>query len=274
MNLDSDLYGADIIPFPSVKQFFHETLPRLGRASDGENEVVLDAGCGPGGTTVQLILPLMPKLKVLYAVDVLDNMIELAKRRNVHPKIQYSVANIEDWSTVKHWKGQITKLVSVYCFQWLKDQRKGFQNVYNLLKSGGEAAIVFVLDSPYATTLLEMQNNPKWNSYLKDIDTYTTTFDGRFNASYFNKLLKEIGFEILYCKGDMKNDVFISEKQYRNYFTSICVLMPRIPMDRMEEFKNEFFTTFDRHNGRNEKELPVHRGRIMEVVVRKPDNNV
>ncbi|GFR33387.1 jhamt [Trichonephila clavata] len=97
MNLDSELYGVNPIPFLSVRKFFGETLPRIGWSKDDEDDVVLDAGCGPGGTTVHYILPLMPKLKRLYAFDVLSDMIELAQKRNFHPKVRYSVANIEDW---------------------------------------------------------------------------------------------------------------------------------------------------------------------------------
>ncbi|GFY70521.1 hypothetical protein TNIN_188941 [Trichonephila inaurata madagascariensis] len=202
-------------------------------------------------------------------------MVELAQRRNFHPKIRYSVANIEDWSTIKHWKGQITKMVSVYCFHWLTDQRKGFQNVYHLLNPGGQAAILIVTGTPLASAVSEMQNNPKWNNFLKGIDTYIKGYNhSKFNTSFYSKILGEIGFEILHCKREVKNDVFVSEKQYRDFFTSICVSTSHIPVDRKKEFLNEFFETLDRHNGRNVNELPVHRGRIMELVIRKPVNKI
>ncbi|GFQ65846.1 jhamt [Trichonephila clavata] len=178
-------------------------------------------------------------------------------------------------STVKQWKSQITKLVSVYCFHYLKDQRKGFKNVYHLLKPGGQAVILIVTGTPFASAVSEMQNNPKWFSFLKDIDTYTTGYNpSKFNTSFYNKILKEIGFEILYCKREVKNDVFDSEKQYRDFFTSICVPSSHIHVDRKEEFLKEFFETLDRHNGRNKNELPLHRGRIIELVIKKPINKI
>ncbi|GFU28727.1 hypothetical protein NPIL_369241 [Nephila pilipes] len=273
MNLNSDLYSIKPIPFPSVKRFFKETLPQLGWNKNDENEVGFDAGCGPGGTTVEWILPLLPKLKILYAVDILSNMIELAQKQNFHPKIEYSVANMEDWSTIKHWKGQITKLVSVYSLQWLKDQRQGFQNVYQLLKAGGEAAILYVMESPLFPTLVEMQNKPKWNKFFKGIDLHISdAYHKKFNASYYKEILKEIGFDILYCKEEMTDDVFISEKQYKDFFTSICVLKSHVPENMEEEFEEEFFEAMDKYNGRNANESPVHRGKILELLIRKPDN--
>ncbi|GFY44416.1 juvenile hormone acid O-methyltransferase, partial [Trichonephila inaurata madagascariensis] len=117
--------------------------------------------------TYQLVLPLFPDVKKILAVDLVPVAIEFAKKHNYHPLIEYNVANLEDWSTLKHWEGEITKLVSVYCINWVKDQQNAFRNIFKLLKKGVEAAIVFAVESRFYDAILEVQNNPKWSSFLK-----------------------------------------------------------------------------------------------------------
>ncbi|GIY33702.1 juvenile hormone acid O-methyltransferase [Caerostris darwini] len=96
MNLDPELYSIRAKPLDSIKAHFTKTLPQLGWGKSGA-EVVLDIGCGPGGITMQLVLPLFPHLKKIFAFDSLPNMIEFAKTNIFHPKIDYSVGDIEEW---------------------------------------------------------------------------------------------------------------------------------------------------------------------------------
>ncbi|GIY65705.1 juvenile hormone acid O-methyltransferase [Caerostris extrusa] len=287
MTLDAELYNTRPIPFDNVKLFFKDTLPQLGFGKSNEKEIVFDVGCGPGGSTYQLVLPLFrfleklfaidmlpnmiemarkhnshPKyrgtewltflaasaeealspfpyrdnphaiskccidvthlslprgqvylfrfLEKLFAVDMLPNMIEMARKHNSHPNIEYRVANIEDWSTVKEWEDQITKVVSIYCFHWLKDIRKGFYNMHRLLKTDGEAAICF---------------------------DYT-----------------------LY--GDLRTEDPVSFLRLQDFFASISTVKSHIPVDKREEFKNELFDEMMKLEGRDQNGSPLHRGRI------------
>ncbi|GIY47839.1 juvenile hormone acid O-methyltransferase [Caerostris extrusa] len=219
MNLDPELYGTKIIPFVNVKGFLQEMLSQLEFSRDYEKEVVLDVGCGTGGTTFHLVLPLFPRLENLYAIDALPKMIHNAEMCNSHPLIEYSVADIEKWPTVKNWRGQITKLVSIYCLQWLKDTKKGFQNIYQLLKPGGKAAICFPMQSIFYEAMKEMENNSKWRSYFKDVGEYIS--DAHLNkrtSSYYEKMVKEVGFEIVYLNEELANDAFSSDKSFTKVF--------------------------------------------------------
>ncbi|GFY18759.1 methyltransf_25 domain-containing protein [Trichonephila clavipes] len=100
MNLEPNLYSNERIPLESVKSFLSRTLPQLEwNQSSNKEDVVLDAGCGPGGTTYQLVLPLFSNVKKILAVDLLPAAIDFAKNHNSHPLIEYSVANLEDCYT-------------------------------------------------------------------------------------------------------------------------------------------------------------------------------
>ncbi|GIY07449.1 juvenile hormone acid O-methyltransferase [Caerostris extrusa] len=245
MTLDAELYNTLPIPVDNVKLFFKNTLPELGFGKNNEKEIVLDVGCGPGGSTYHLVLPLFRCLK-LFAVDMLPNMIEMARKHNSHHKIEYRVANIEDWSTVKEWEDQITKVVSIYCFHWLTDIRKGFYNVHRLLKTDGEAAICFGVNSYIPYDQFKICSSP-----------------------YYIGMLEEIGFEILYCKEEVKYETFSSDEEYKNFFASISTVKSHIPVDQREEFKNELFDEMLKLEGRHKNGLPRHRGRFLELVIKK-----
>ncbi|GIY15788.1 juvenile hormone acid O-methyltransferase [Caerostris darwini] len=266
MNLDPELYGTKIIPFVNVKTFLQETLPQLEFSRDYEEEVVLDAGCGTGGTTFHLVLPLFPQLENLYAIDALPNMIHNAEICNSHPMIEYSVADIEKWPTVKKWECQITKLVSIYCLQWLKDAKKGFRNIYRLLKPGGKAAICFPTQSIFYEAMKEMENNSKWRSYYKEVGEYISDAHlNKRNDSYYEQMVKEIGFEIVYLNEVSANDAFSSDEAYKNFFSSICVVLPHVPVNKKEEFKNELFEEMIKLGGRANDGLPIHKSTVIHL---------
>lgn len=270
LDLSSELYYKKHNPFDSVKVFFAEVLVQLDWNKSEEMEVVMDVGCGPGRTTTEQILPLFPKLEKIYGIDLLPNMIDIAKKQNFHPKIEYSVASVEDWSTIKHWKDQITKVISIHCFHWVKNKQTAFQNVYHLLKPGGQAAFFFVLEATFYTTVLILKESPKWKDLFIGVDDcIPDSHHHKYDASYYKTMLESMGFEVLHCKKDVKIDVFSSDENIKNFFTSLCVLKPFVPLDRLEDFQNDLFEELLRHNGRNSDGLPYHDGKILELVVRK-----
>ncbi|GIY33692.1 juvenile hormone acid O-methyltransferase [Caerostris darwini] len=213
MNFDSELYSPQCIPVESSKRFVKKILPELGWDKNIEDEVVMDVGCGAGGTTAKLIFPLFTHSKKIFAVDFLPGMIDLAKRENSHPLIEYSVANIGDWSTVKQWEDQITKLVSIHCFEWVKDQKKCFQNVFKLLKKDGQAALCFVLQSSFYDSVLEIEKNAKWRKFFEGIDNYVSeSHYKKYDYFYYKQILEDIGFDIVYCREEVKMMYFLLTK--------------------------------------------------------------
>ncbi|GBM45412.1 Juvenile hormone acid O-methyltransferase [Araneus ventricosus] len=270
--LDPELYSGKPLPLDSVKYFISEKLHQLGWGQTKEKEVVLDVGCGPGGTTLQLILPLFPQAKKILAIDMLPNMIEFARIHNCHPLIEYNVANIDNWSTVEQWEGQISKLTAIHCVQWLKDKRRGFQNMFKLLEPRGEMAFCFVMESPVYASILALESNPKWSKFFKDVDNFVSDDHiNKYESSRYIKMLEEIGFDILYFGDDVKTDPFPSDEEFRNFFASVCALTTHVPSHQREEFKDHLFQEILKQMGRDSSGRPVHRAKIIEGVARKRD---
>ncbi|GFU23595.1 methyltransf_25 domain-containing protein [Nephila pilipes] len=203
MYLDADLYDRRQ-PLDSVIYFLTVTLKEL-KWNDGRKNVVMDVGCGPGNTTIEWILPLFSNLEKLIALDSLPSMIEIATAKNCHPKVEYYIADFNDRSAVERWKGEITKLISVNCFHWLKDQEKCFQLVYDLLQPGGEAACYFLLESYFYDAMIQIKSDPKWKDHLEDVDMcIPESHFNKYDSSHYRKMVENIGFEVVLCQSEIK----------------------------------------------------------------------
>ncbi|GIY69901.1 hypothetical protein CEXT_537381 [Caerostris extrusa] len=82
LDLNSELYYQWHEPFESVLHFFKNTLLQVGWGQGHQKRIAMDVGCGPGGTTTQLVLPLFPRLEKVIAVDLLPHMIDIARKHH------------------------------------------------------------------------------------------------------------------------------------------------------------------------------------------------
>jgi trans-aconitate 2-methyltransferase len=110
-----------------ITELGHEVLERTELRGD---EVVLDAGCGPGDLTAQLAAR-VPEGRV-YAVDGSPRMVQLAHER------------LGDGATV--WVGDLLELevpepvdlvFSAATFHWIADHERLFERLHAALKPGG-----------------------------------------------------------------------------------------------------------------------------------------
>ncbi|KAG8182115.1 hypothetical protein JTE90_002610 [Oedothorax gibbosus] len=245
--MDPSLYNTLEKPTTSVGQFFSGPVSKTFSNMDTQDQVVMDMGCGPGNITTKSIVPLFPNLKKVLAVDILPNMIEFAKKNNSHPKVDYSVGDISQWSSVEKWGGEISNFFSIQVFHWLKDQKEGFRHVHQLLKPGGYAVFFFVLQSTFFDMCSEIESKSKWSEYLKDVNSSVPmSHTENYQPEYYADMVTEIGFKIEYYNGDMKTDVFASDSLYRDLF-----LIAHLKRNR-------------RING-----LPTQEGRMLELIARK-----
>ncbi|XP_055945933.1 juvenile hormone acid O-methyltransferase-like [Argiope bruennichi] len=235
------------------------------------NKVVMDVGCGPGNTSCSWFLMLFPAVKGLIGIDVQEEMIGLAKILNPHPKIEFMVADITDETSVECWEGTLNKVISTWCFQFIKDQQIAFRNIYNLLRPGGEAAILFEINSSYHVCYEEIMKSPKWNTIFESVAAeYPEICTQNVNAAHYKQLLTEMGFKVVMCTKKQKSFTFSSDDDCIGYALSMFAWHKKVPDERMEEFRSDLLQEFSKYGGRESNgRITIHYS-LMNILVKKP----
>lgn len=109
---------------------------------------VLDLGCGYGPTSVKLM---EMGAKSVFGVDVSKNMIELARKTNNAPGVEYQVLAAQDIGQC----GKTFDLVfSSLMLHYIEDLAKLFEDINGVLEDGGE--LVFSMEHPIVTATKDL----------------------------------------------------------------------------------------------------------------------
>ncbi|GIY31350.1 juvenile hormone acid O-methyltransferase [Caerostris darwini] len=234
------------------------------------NKVIMDVGCGPGNTSSAWFMTLYPAIRRLVGVDISEGMIHLAKILNPHPKIEFMVADISDESTLECWERNFNKVISTWCFHFIKDQNAAFRNIYNLLRPGGEAAVLFEVSSPYHACYEHIIRSPKWNHLFKNLmDEYSELCVKNFEETYYKQLLQQLGFAVILCKRKPKNFTFQTDDDCIGYALAMFPGYKIVPGELMDEFRKDLFQSFMMYGGREPNGRPVIYYNMMNILVRK-----
>ncbi|GFS92664.1 uncharacterized protein NPIL_192311, partial [Nephila pilipes] len=123
---------------------------------DLSKDTVMDVGCGYNFYCSRAILHQFPNVGRLIAFDKHPCVImekrsfkdELFENKIMSKTIQCSAADIEIRDSLQPYKGSIDKVVSRNVFYQIQNKELAIENIYHLLKPGGDAALLFWLDNP------------------------------------------------------------------------------------------------------------------------------
>ncbi|CAL1275206.1 unnamed protein product [Larinioides sclopetarius] len=252
--------------------FLEMVISKLGW-SDLSDDIVMDVGCGnPKIKLANHLVNLFPNVKQVICIDKNSMMIHYLKISRRPSNIVFQNADIENRSTLVKWEGQISKVISTHCFHMLQDQKTGFQNVYDLLKPGGEAAILFCIQSGYVGWLCDLRDDTKWNKYYNgNAPEIPSTQFINIDDSYYKTILEEIGFRIIVCVKDRIGVPYESENAWKEVIFKLALSSFDIPEDLHEEFKKDLYEAFMKHNCRTSNGLPCQSSFFLTALLRKPD---
>ncbi|GFS93356.1 hypothetical protein NPIL_344301 [Nephila pilipes] len=154
------------------------------RWRDLSKDVIMDIGCGSSLNCCNAILKEFPDVKALVAVD--ENRSVFSSINEKDERIQLCVGNIIKRETLKEFEGKMDKVISTNLIHQVPNKKLAFENVYYMLKPGGEAAFLFALDTCFCPFIEAMLKDPPHQAIYKVSEVFSQTL--HFNCVTFNKL--------------------------------------------------------------------------------------
>ncbi|XP_014283772.1 juvenile hormone acid O-methyltransferase [Halyomorpha halys] len=207
---------------------------RIGFLEWTTGERILDIGCGPGDVTSTVLFPLLPKDTTLVACDISEEMIKYCSKFIKNDRISFKTQDIQQKEITNLQVESFNKIFSFYCLHWISDHRQAMQNIYSLLKPGGEILLMFITpDNPVIMTMNKLKDLDKWSKFIKDQQWFYKCDDP---PSFFHDILKDVGFHNINCYLQKKNHHYPSLEALTTLLKAINPYLRYIP----DELKSEY----------------------------------
>ncbi|GAB0100279.1 hypothetical protein DMENIID0001_162920 [Sergentomyia squamirostris] len=178
---------------------------------DGK-DTLLDIGSGPANSLRMSFYPRLPKsFERFVCSDISPPMVDLQKQEfRGYDKVSSVILDISaDISDDLAGKlGTFDHITSFSCLHWISDQQKAMDNIFKLLKPGGDAFLSIVADSPINDAILEVCDQPQWKEFFEStkdfyIHPYFTLDEAKAKGLGF---MKKAGFVDL--KAELREEWF------------------------------------------------------------------
>lgn len=168
------------------------------QSRSNESESLLDVGCGSGDITMDLVLPILPlNFKRLVGCDLSQDMVDFARKKHKHANISFEQFDLGTDIGKQALKNadKFEHITSFYCLMWVHDSKIAVENLYKLLKPGGDMLLVFLAQHPMYDFYKKQSQDIRWEQYMTDVDEFITPYQySKKPADEFRSLLKECGF--------------------------------------------------------------------------------
>ncbi|GFU14303.1 uncharacterized protein NPIL_413521 [Nephila pilipes] len=245
IEMDSDLtFGAAI-------NFVTKCKNEL-KWEDLSKDTVMDVGCGYNFYCSRAILHQFPNVGRLIALDMHPSIImktrlvrdEMFKNKIMSNIVQYCAADIEIRDSLQTYKGSIDKVVSRNVFHQIENKELAIENIYHLLKPGGDAALLFFFDNPIFTWYCKIMSMEKWSKYIDTTKLISPYFPGKLEKDYYKNVMQSVGFQ------EVRSEIINIPLVYRNDEICLNELLQiiegifNIPPERNDEFKCDLLECF------------------------------
>ncbi|XP_045102473.1 juvenile hormone acid O-methyltransferase-like [Portunus trituberculatus] len=234
---DAQLYvSANAMQKRDALLVLSEYLPQMAWSEEGEN--VLDIGCGSGDVTRNLLMPLLPRVEQVVGVDVSRDMVSFASKTFEHNSLSFRQLDIERAVQPRQvFPDGFSKVFSMYCLHWVKDQERCLTNIYQLLQPGGEALLVFLARNPLFTMYENMSMKERWQSYMQDVSNFVPVYQHKTDpAKAMADLAEDVGFEVVSCEAPELEFVFENINYLKNAIKAVNPFLKRVPREEQDAF--------------------------------------
>uniref|UniRef100_A0A1B6E175 Methyltransferase type 12 domain-containing protein n=2 Tax=Clastoptera arizonana TaxID=38151 RepID=A0A1B6E175_9HEMI len=240
------------------KTITREILKKYNRfIKYGKQDLILDVGSGSGNVVSEVLLPFIPHSNFhLVGIDVSTPMIEFATHRNKDPRLSFRVLdmtvkneeNLKRVFTDTELNPGFDKVFSFACLMWTSDHEQCLENIFKLLRSGGQTLVWFMGYNDLSIVYKEILEMKKWMAYLKDEPILKYAYHDSMDVkSDCYNLMKKIGFQDIISDCERKH--FKDYVDIYDFKVHECMdpYVNKLPQHLQREYLDDVITVIDRH---------------------------
>ncbi|KAG5888277.1 hypothetical protein JTB14_025197 [Gonioctena quinquepunctata] len=251
----------------------------LGLSRWKEEDAILDIGSGDGRFAVENLIPRLPKKFGKYVgCDCSEVMVNFAKENHTIAKAEFVHYDITSKELPEHFENGFNHVYSFYTLHWVRKQRQAFENIYRILKPGGDILLTFLASNSIFDIYLNMSKNKKWKPYSKK--EYIAPYHGhKHPEKSLKKIIERAGFNCRLCKVEEREFVYPNFESLRKCVIAINPIISNLSPDDIPSYMEDFIAevrklkevTFENINNNDEESIRVGY-KIFVVFATKPLN--
>ncbi|CAB3223288.1 unnamed protein product [Arctia plantaginis] len=197
------------------------------------NNKVVDLGCGDGSVT-NILMEFLPTDYQLLGCDISENMVMYASNHHRNERTSFTLLDISG-HLPKRMRGYFDHVFSFYALNWVADQKKAFENIFNLLDYDGQCLLTLAGYHTIHDVYRILSRNSKWSTWINDVEKYISPYHDSENPdASIMKLMQAIGF--VDCHVECRDMVFSYENEDIMRKHTLAVNPFRIPAELHDDF--------------------------------------
>ena len=232
-------WDAELYKNNSMKLQYSTAMELLDKEDFTQKSLmVLDIGCGDGKITKEIADRVAGNQGYVLGIDLSENMIAFAKReyRDV-PNLSFDVMDAEDIKLDRPFD----RIYSFFCWQWLPNKQKAFNEVARLLKKGGLGAFVMTRrNQAFLAARRDLISREEWKSYFVGYADPTKAS----NDPHYLDYIQNAGLSLLHYNEFQKRVLFDDFEELKNFIITVTPETARIPGSLKNKFLDELVDDF------------------------------
>lgn len=228
-------FSKDQVKKYNNKPANYEELSRIiemGFFNSGDK--ILDIGCGDGKLTAVLAGKL-PDSSVV-GCDVSTEMIEYAKSHYVASNLDFLKKNASNLN----FFSEFDVVVSFNCLQWIKNQKRVIEHIFQALKIGGRAILLAApktKNNDFKTICRNVIFSWKWFFYFINFRPVHSFH----SEEEYREILLSSGFTIDHIKTKQVELVFETRDELESFFKAVLTPLNHLNLRHQAAFLEDLF---------------------------------
>ncbi|CAB3223289.1 unnamed protein product [Arctia plantaginis] len=227
-----------------VSEYLEKFKPKMKWREN--NNRILDIGCGDGSVT-NILKTFIPTDFKLVGCDISNNMVMYASHHHSNDQTSFTVLDIAG-DLPEDIKGNFDHVFSFYALNWVIDQKRAFENIFNLLDKEGECFIILVAYNPVFEVYRTLSKNEKWSTWVYDVEKYISPYhDSEDIDDEIIPLMASVGFVDIEL--ECKDRVFLFSDEHTRTKLMTAINPFQIPKNMYDEFMQDYLEVLNEIEG-------------------------